>query len=193
MRLTRWQIILGWITAGGLAVSLMMTSRALRQTRESLNLSHLVAREELRAYLAVERFEGIKRLPGGGIRFSYKFINNGLTPATNVVMGGCLNFIDNRPSGFPLEDLPIGKTSITFDIPPGAKRGYFLAVPGAATDLIRTAETGAGCVVVRLTITYTDCFGRHHELDYSEMRYEVDFDHSHLNRAEEANTSPRDC
>ena len=180
--LTRWQIFLGWLTVAGLAGSLILTQRALRQTRESLDLSHLVAREELRAHVPKPRFSNVTDL-GDSVRFNWNYENKGLTAARSMRIGGTIQYVGGRPFRFPLEQLICDEMLRVDDLAPGDGRLWFIETQKAEfANEWANVQAGTGSFVIRVRATFTDMFGGFHEVDHSEIRWGHDLQHSHDNR-----------
>lgn len=164
VRLTRWQIFLGWITAAGLAGTLALTARSLKQTRESLDLARSMSQLELGAYVSVAEVKQSKiDHELGRVEYEFAIKNDGHTPARVIAEYWAASF-DEKPVR---EILPavIADEVVTF-IGPGGQASYCInsGLPNGAGD--KPMESGDANLRLAYRVVYADIFG-------NERSYEV--------------------
>ena len=169
VRLTKWQIALGWLTALGLGGTLAMTARSLRQTRESLELAANTARSELRAYVGLDGFE--VTMPTSEVptlKISYRLKNFGSTPAfLRKVSWGIdkLNYDHDEVDNIPL----LETVEFKAELMPGATAPVHLYISYFYPSALDAHVFSDGCIATTINAVYEDVFGARKHIHFGHV------------------------
>lgn len=188
VQLTRWQIVLGWITAAGLLMTLAMTQRSLTLTRESIDITRSATKAELRPYFAMTACHGFLGGKGGPKTLKFDFTNVGQTPAKNVRWRFAVQLVYGTPDRWPLDTGPHFVDA--GEVAPGHVTGFMPSFdqPLPNQDIAKlNGQTAA--VATLIVIEYDDAFGDSHKDVYSDLRNDVGltaniFNKAYLSRAD---------
>lgn len=160
------QLVLGWLTLVGLAVTAAAAFHSNTMARRALELSTTATMAELQPYLSPENFILFRQNDMWYFRYSVK--NFGQTSARNVRWDGTAIEVANDVSAAEMPDT--SEWLHSRDIVPNDSNGF-----GGALDLPETvfnrAFAGEARIVVKLLILYEDGFNRTHVCEINDVRW----------------------